>query len=382
MWRRRREWDDGGGCDGDRAWKEFSSQAESRAKAESRAQEGRGAREESGAREERRGWLRWCPRLRTVLLVPLLIYISVPILIRLFPVLLTKFVYLNFLAFPFFVDFRQPELLLNNTINLYLTTEPGVMVGIWHTVPNSRGAEARGKDQKWYEKALGDDHPVIIYLHGNGGTRAARHRIQFLKTMGAAGFHILALDYRGYGDSSGHPTENGFTTDVLALYDWAKARSGNSIILFWGHSLGTGIATNAARKLQEERGIQVDAVVLESPYTNIREAAAHIPLTKIYRQFPGFEYLILDSLALGDMFFRSDENVQVLSCPLLILHAEDDSILPPLLGRKLFETARSAYRDKTKVKFITFPKKLGLGHDYISFNAEVPALVKDFLNIK
>ncbi|NXL34302.1 ABD12 lipase, partial [Glaucidium brasilianum] len=173
-----------------------------------------------------------------------------------------------------------------------------------------------------------------------------------------------------------HPTESGFTTDVLALYDWAKARSGNSSILFWGHSLGTGIATNAARKLQEERGVQVDAVVLESPYTNIREAAAHIPITKIYRQFPGFDYLILDSLALGNMFFRSDENVKVLACPLLILHAEDDTVVPPHLGRKLFETAHGAYKDKTKVKFITFPEKLGLGHDYISFNPELPALVK------
>lgn len=44
----------------------------------------------------------------------------------------------------------------------------------------------------------------------------------------------------GYGDSSGYPTESGFTTDVLALYDWVKARSGNSSIIFWGHSLGTG----------------------------------------------------------------------------------------------------------------------------------------------
>ncbi|NWR56625.1 ABD12 lipase, partial [Bucorvus abyssinicus] len=172
------------------------------------------------------------------------------------------------------------------------------------------------------------------------------------------------------------PTENGFTTDVLALYDWAKARSGNSSILLWGHSLGTGIATNVARKLQEERGVQVDAVVLESPYTNIREAAAHIPITLIYRLFPGFGYLILDSLALGNMFFRSDENVKVLACPLLILHAEDDDVLPPSQGRKLFEMAQSAYKDKTKVKFITFPEKLGLGHDYISFNPELPALVK------
>ncbi|NWI57531.1 ABD12 lipase, partial [Calyptomena viridis] len=172
------------------------------------------------------------------------------------------------------------------------------------------------------------------------------------------------------------PTESGFTTDVLALYDWVKARSGNSSILFWGHSLGTGIATNAARKLQEERGVQVDAVVLESPYTNIRDAATHVPVTMIYRYFPGFGYLILDSLALADMFFRSDENVKVLACPLLILHAEDDSVLPPQLGRELYETARSAYKDKTKVKFITFPKKLGLGHDFISFYPELPVLVK------
>ncbi|NXX31168.1 AB12B protein, partial [Nicator chloris] len=172
------------------------------------------------------------------------------------------------------------------------------------------------------------------------------------------------------------PSESGFTTDVLALYDWAKARSGNSSILFWGHSLGTGIATNAARKLQEERGVQVDAVVLESPYTNIREAGAKIHLTKIYRQFPGFEYLIPDSMARAGLFFRSDENVKVLRCPLLILHAEDDGVLPPELGRKLYETAREAYEDKSKVKLITFPEKLGLGHDFISFNPELPALVK------
>ncbi|XP_005047935.2 PREDICTED: protein ABHD12B [Ficedula albicollis] len=336
----------------------------------------------SGAALQGRVRRSWLPGLRALLLAPLLTYASVPFLVRLFPSVLTKFVYLNFLAFPFFVDFRRPELLVNNTISLYLTTEPGVTVGIWHTVPGSRGAEAQGKDQRWFEEALGDAHPVIIYLHGNGGTRAASHRVQFLKTMGAADFHILALDYRGYGDSTGHPSESGFTTDVLALYDWVKARSENSSIIFWGHSLGTGIATNAARKLQEERGVQVDAVVLESPYTSIRDAAANIPITKIYRQFPGFESLILDSMARAGMFFRNDENVKVLGCPLLILHAEDDGVLPPKLGRKLYETAHKAYRDKSKVKFITFPEKLGLGHDYISFNPELPALVKDFLNKK
>ncbi|NWS77168.1 ABD12 lipase, partial [Crotophaga sulcirostris] len=96
---------------------------------------------------------------------------TIPFLVRLFPALTTKFTFLNFLAFPYFVDLRQPELLVNNTINLYLTTEPGITVGVWHTVPGSRGAEAQGKDQRWYEEVLADAHPIIIYLHGNGGTR-------------------------------------------------------------------------------------------------------------------------------------------------------------------------------------------------------------------
>uniref|UniRef100_A0A8C8VP55 Uncharacterized protein n=1 Tax=Pelusios castaneus TaxID=367368 RepID=A0A8C8VP55_9SAUR len=76
------------------------------------------------------------------------------------------------------------------------------------------------------------------------------------------------------------------------------ARSGNSTVLFWGHSLGSGGATNVARKQLEEKGIQVESIVLESPYTNIRETAAHSPVTRIYCQFPGFEDLILDSMAL------------------------------------------------------------------------------------
>ncbi|NXC61462.1 AB12B protein, partial [Aleadryas rufinucha] len=174
------------------------------------------------------------------------------------------------------------------------------------------------------------------------------------------------------------PTEIGLTTDVLALYDWVKARSGNSSILFWGHSLGTGwlSPSHSHSHLTLPSGVQVDAIILECPYTNIREATANIHLTKMYRQFPGFEYLILDSMARAGLFFRSDENVKVLGCPLLMLHAEDDDVVPLKLGRKLYETARKAYKDKSKVKLIIFPEKLGLGHDYISSYPELPALVK------
>lgn len=44
----------------------------------------------------------------------------------------------------------------------------------------------------------------------------------------------------GFGDSTGEPTEPGLTTDALYLYNWVKERSGNSLVVIWGHSLGTG----------------------------------------------------------------------------------------------------------------------------------------------
>lgn len=44
----------------------------------------------------------------------------------------------------------------------------------------------------------------------------------------------------GFGDSTSEPTEHGLTTDTLHLYNWVKARSGNSLVCVWGHSLGSG----------------------------------------------------------------------------------------------------------------------------------------------
>uniref|UniRef100_A0A8C8SH67 Abhydrolase domain containing 12B n=1 Tax=Pelusios castaneus TaxID=367368 RepID=A0A8C8SH67_9SAUR len=340
--------------------------------------EGRVARARDPPAGSRRLWSSWITLFKSLLLLLFITYVSVPVLVRLFPALLAKCVFLNIMAYPF-VDFGKPELVLNHTVNFYLTTEPGVTVGIWHVLPDSRGREARGKDHSWHEEALADDDPVIIYLHGNGGNRATAHRVSMMKVMSGAGFHILTLDYRGYGDSSGYPSETGFTTDALYLYDWVKARSGNSTVLIWGHSLGSGVATNLARKLLEERGTQVDLIVLESPYTNIREAAANIPLTKIYRKFPGFEYLILDTMALGDMFFCNDENIKVLSSPLLILHSEDDYIVPVHMGRKLFEIALDSYENKDKVKLVAFPEELGLAHENICLHPALPTIVQDFL---
>lgn len=306
------------------------------------------------------------------------IYICVPFIIRLFPALLGKVVYLNMVKVPLFVDLQNPGEVLNHTTNFYLTSEEGVTVGIWHTVPASRGDEAKGKNQHWFERSLSDDNPVIIYLHGNGGTRAVDHRVQLVKVLSRAGFHVLSLDYRGYADSTGQPSEEGVTADSVFLYEWVKTRSRGNPVCLWGHSLGTGIATNAARKLQE-KGNPADAVILEAPYTNIRDAGAFHPFGKIYHIFPGFEYFFLDTMALNNIVFPNDENIKVLSSPLLILHAEDDHVVPSSMGKELHEIAVNA-RHPGHVKLVLYPPELGYKHKFIYKDPNLMETLWDFLN--
>ncbi|XP_041132150.1 lysophosphatidylserine lipase ABHD12-like isoform X2 [Polyodon spathula] len=291
-----------------------------------------------GQSKSGRGWLGWIKRLFLALLV---VYVSVPFIIRLFPALLAEVVYLSALKAPFFVDLQRPEdLQLNHTANFYLSPEEGIRLGVW---------------------AIG-------------------HRVELIKVLSAAGFHVLALDYRGFGDSTGDPSEEGMTTDGVYLYRWAKEHSSGSPVCFWGHSLGTGVATNAARRLQDQ-GSPPDAVILEAPYTNIREEGAHHPFAQIYRIFPAFDYFFLDSMALSNIFFPNDENLKSMSSPLMILHAKDDHVVPFEMSRKLYEIALKSQHAQENVKLVSFDSSLGYRHNNIYKDPKLPALLWEFLHL-
>ncbi|XP_006920606.1 protein ABHD12B [Pteropus alecto] len=296
---------------------------------------------------------------------------------HIFPPLMDMLIFFNFFKAPFLVDLKKPELKIPHTVNFYIKVEPGVILGIWHTVPSCRGEDAKGKDRCWYEAALHDGNPVIIYLHGSAEHRAASHRLNLVKVLSDGGFHVLSVDYRGFGDSTGKPTEEGLTADAICVYEWTKARSGTTPVCLWGHSLGTGVVTNAAKVL-EEKGSPVDAIVLEAPFTNMWVASINYPLLKIYRKLPGFLRTLMDALRKDKIVFPNDENVKFLSSPLLILHGEDDNTVPLELGKKLYEIAHNAYRNKERVKMVIFPP--GFQHNLLCKNPTMLKTVRDFLS--
>ena len=161
--------------------------------------------------------------------------------------------------------------------------------------------------------------PLILYFHGNGGAlvdRGPRFRM-----FTARGYGLLAVSYRGYGGSTGSPTQNGLMLDGEAAYREARARGyhGDHIVIL-GASLGTGVATALAATHEAA------ALALEAPYLSALDVAlAHYPL------FP-VRWLMLDR-------FRSDLAISEVHIPVLMVHGEEDDVVPISSAKRLFELA-------------------------------------------
>lgn len=161
--------------------------------------------------------------------------------------------------------------------------------------------------------------PVILYFHGNGGN-FAYGRIEKFVELTADGAGLFAINYRGYGGSTGSPTEAGLQMDADAAYDAAAARYGAERLVGYGESLGTGVITQlAARK-------PFKAIVLEAPFLST------VSLAK--RLFPWLPV----SLLMRDQF-RSDLAIGKINSPLLVVHGDRDEVIPFEQGRALYAVA-------------------------------------------
>jgi fermentation-respiration switch protein FrsA (DUF1100 family) len=169
----------------------------------------------------------------------------------------------------------------------------------------------------WYVPPRGSK-PLVIYFHGNGG--ALNLRADRFRWLAADGVGVLGLSYRGYGGSSGTPSETGFILDAAAAYEFAAARVPPAQIVLWGESLGTGVAV----ALAAER--QIGGLILDAPFTSAADIGA-----SAYPFIP-VRWFIKDS-------FRSDQRIRRVKAPLLVLHGERDDIIPIRFGERLFASA-------------------------------------------
>lgn len=192
--------------------------------------------------------------------------------------------------------------------------------------------------------------PIILYFHGNGGN-FAYGRVEKFRQLTADGAGLLALSYRGYGGSTGSPTEAGLHLDADAAYEAAVARYGAERLVGYGESLGTGVMTQLATRRP------LKAVVLEAPFLSTVAVAK-----KLFGWLPV-------SLLMRDQF-RSDLAIANIHAPLLVIHGNRDEVIPHEQGRALFELAQ------TPKQFLAVPG--GRHNDLTDFGVLTKA--RDFLH--
>ena len=225
-------------------------------------------------------------------------------------------------------------------------------VGAWFMLPTSSSGKV---------EPLKASDTVILYLHGNASNRSQPHRISLYRVFLSLGYYVLAIDYRGFGDSSTVLlTEDTAVADARAALGWITAKLGEACrVVVWGHSLGTAISTHMVAEADMETGgsSSVRGLVLESPFNNMREMVSTYKVTSgLISRVLDIDQLILDT----GVEFATDRWLPAVRCPVLILHAEDDNIVPHRLGVALEESAREG--GKQEVRLVSYPSSVGLGH--------------------
>ena len=130
--------------------------------------------------------------------------ITLGFLFKFFPWTVGYFIFMNHIHFPPFRDFSDLKSHNLNGRNFYLINPDNHSLGVWHLEPNRRD-----------DVTAASEMPVVIYVHGAQGSRAAYHRIQMYRVLQKMGSPVVTFDYRGYGDSTGIPESELDLFDVI-----------------------------------------------------------------------------------------------------------------------------------------------------------------------
>jgi fermentation-respiration switch protein FrsA (DUF1100 family) len=182
--------------------------------------------------------------------------------------------------------------------------------------PTTDGFEIHG----WFFP-LPQGGPVILFCHGNAGNIS--HRLDNVARLLERELQVFIFDYRGYGKSAGKPSEKGIYLDGLAAYDYLlqDAQIPTDKIVVFGRSLGAAVAVEIA--LQRE----IRCVILESAFTSTKDMAKAMLLFKPLSPFLPSNYDNLGKIA------------QIRTAK-LIIHGDQDEIVPFAMGQKLFDGAQ------------------------------------------
>jgi pimeloyl-ACP methyl ester carboxylesterase len=202
--------------------------------------------------------------------------------------------------FPSAGEDRNPGALGINYEAVRLTTSDGETVIAWQLEPVAPIAD-------------------VVYFHGNGGNLSVW--LPVFAALHAHKLRVLAVDYRGYGLSTGRPSEEGVYRDAAAVVEYAarqRSKSAGRPVVFWGRSLGGPIAAAATQT------VVPDGLILESTFADKGAVIRSNPVLRMLNVFGAYR-------------FETVKRLKNFKRPVLVLHGNRDSIVPFALGRELHD---------------------------------------------
>lgn len=176
----------------------------------------------------------------------------------------------------------------------------------------------------WFPKQKAQG--VLLVCHGNAGN--VSDRVWIAEDLADVPVHVFVFDYRGYGKSSGIPSEKGTGLDVQAAYEVARSALGgvdNPPVVVYGRSLGGAVALQLASQ------VPVRGVILESTFSSIVDVGKSL-----------YPYL-LPGLTCRHRY-RSDLWIPQVRCPVLAAHSPEDTVVPYELGKTCYDLAPNLWR--------------------------------------
>ncbi len=192
---------------------------------------------------------------------------------------------------------------------------------------------------------LTDGRTLLLYFPGNAGHRG--FRADAIAGFTDLGLDVVLVDYRGYAENAGKPTEALLHADARDIQAWLAARgvAADRLILF-GESLGSAVAVRLAADLCRG-GTPPAGLLLRAPFSSMTDTGRHH-----YPWLP-VRWVLVDR-------YQSIDHIGDVTCPLTIVHGTDDQVVPVRLSRNLFEAAPSQSATRVERRFIELP---GVGHN-------------------